>query len=156
MTNIIPNFNFDCTQFLSFNWRGDTDVASTITELKDTFSIIPQNEITPEKLYYLEPFLQPVTFELFNQEYGAEFGTWFERDNIPDSLVTFSSQVRKIHEHDGVHSLTVILVHFADCEKEIETRAFFGEFHISQIYDALYHASCFERSGEIVVLRFLD
>lgn len=150
----IPSFDFDCTQFLSFNVNGNVSIDLVLAELKNDFQIIRQKDIEKEKLLYLEPFLQSVTFELFNQEFG-DFDSWYEKEKVPDDVAVFVSQIRKIHRNKHIKDLTLILIHYVDCEEETKKQVFFSEYHIDDIHEGLYYFPCFG-GGRNIALRFLN
>lgn len=146
-------YDFDCTQFLSFNREGNVSVDLVVAELKDTFQIIKQRNIEEEKLLFLEPFLQSNTVELFNQEFGS-FDIWYEKEKVPDDIAEFASRIWKIHENEHIRDVTLILIDYVDCTEEVDKQVVFKEFYVDDIFEGLYYFSCFGNARN-VILRFL-
>ncbi|GIO66603.1 hypothetical protein [Paenibacillus cookii] len=60
--------------------------------------------------------------------------------------------IQELLERKLIEQLTIILVRYAYDEKATDN-IFVGDFRVENIYDGLYHASCFGNSGNIVVIR---
>ncbi|MED1946760.1 MULTISPECIES: hypothetical protein [Brevibacillus] len=145
---------FDCTQFISFDSDNEADVAVSLKEFEvaNQFKVLPKDEILPNKIAHLRHFLHSSVFEMVNQEFIGEFDEWLEREEVPVDILSFSRNIQLFVQNKHVQNATVILVRYAHDEKN-EDRIFVGEFHKEHILEGLYHASCFENAGNIVVLK---
>lgn len=146
---------FDCTQFLTFEARETGDCLPFLLasfERNEDFKILQNNEISEKKLSHLNGFLNNYTVELVNQEFIGEFDEWFEFDEIPQPIKQFGQNIKELLERKLIEQLTIVLVRHAYDEKATDN-IFVGDFRVENIYDGLYHASCFGNSGNIVVLR---
>jgi hypothetical protein len=146
---------FDCTQFLTFKVSGSREgltFLSALFEREEDFKIIEDEEISPKKLSHLNEFLNNYTVELVNQEFIGEFDEWFEFDDIPQPIKQFGQNIKELLEGKLIEQLTIIMVRYAYDEKDTDN-IFVGDFRVENIYDGLFHASCFGNSGNIVVIR---
>lgn len=146
---------FDCTQFLSFEANECGDALSFLQpsfDKSNDFKLLQEREISERKLSHLNEFLNRFTVELVNQEFIGEFDEWFEFNEIPQSIKQFGQNIKEIIEKKSIEQLTIILVRYAYDEK-VADNIFVGDYRVEDIYDGLYHASCFGNSGNIVVIR---
>ncbi|MDP4095827.1 hypothetical protein OIN60_03355 [Paenibacillus sp. P96] len=146
---------FDCTQFLSFEANECGDVLSFLLPSfgkSDDFKLLQEREISGRKLSHLNEFLNKFTVELVNQEFIGEFDEWFEFNEIPQPIKQFGQNIKEFMEKKSIEQLAIILVRYAYDEKAADN-IFVGDYRVEDIYDGLYHASCFGNSGNIVVIR---
>ncbi|OKQ00004.1 hypothetical protein [Paenibacillus sp. P46E] len=148
---------FDCTQFLSFDLdvEADVDVSSLIVSLfekSNLFRVLSKSVISEHKLSHLAQFINTDTVEIQNQEFIGEFDEWFEMDEIPYPIQQFGQSIQELYKNKYIKKLTIILVRYAYSEKNTDT-VFIEDYQCENIYEGLYHASCFGNSGNIVVLR---
>jgi predicted NodU family carbamoyl transferase len=146
---------FDCTQFLTFEATESGDGLSFLLASfgkNEDFKMLQDKEISERKLSHLNEFLNKYTVELVNQEFIGEFDEWFEMDEIPQPIKQFGQNIKELIERKLIEQLTIILVRYAYDERAADN-IFVGDFPVENIYDGLYHASCFGNSGNIVVIR---
>lgn len=146
---------FDCTQFLTFESNESGDVLSLILPLVESindFRVLREGEVSERKMSHLNEFLNRGTIELVNQEFIGEFDEWFEFDEIPQPIKRFGQTIKELIERNFIEQLTIILVRYAYREKAADN-IFVGDYLVENIYEGLYHASCFGNSGNIVVIR---
>lgn len=114
--------------------------------------VLQEREISERKISHLNEFLNRHTVELVNQEFIGEFDEWFEFDEIPQPIKQFGQNIKELIERKIIEQLTIILVRYAYGEESADN-IFVGDYRVDNIYDGLYHASCFGNSGNIVVIR---
>ncbi|MGG4147627.1 hypothetical protein ABEW34_31425 [Paenibacillus algorifonticola] len=152
---VMADVLFDCTQFLTFEANECGDVLSLLLPLfekSNDFMVLQEREISERKISHLNEFLNRHTVELVNQEFIGEFDEWFEFDEIPQPIKQFGQNIKELIERKIIEQLTIILVRYAYGEESADN-IFVGDYRVDNIYDGLYHASCFGNSGNIVVIR---
>jgi hypothetical protein len=145
---------FDCTQLLTFNLNDEVDINLLLSDFKElNFKI--NTEVKQIKKTHLDKWVKSYFIELVNDEFIGEFEDWKEKDDIPESIITFGKLIVKLANNEIISGLSVILVHYAN-ELVEKDKVFSQEIKINDIYEGLYHSSCFGISGNIIILNIIN
>jgi hypothetical protein len=112
-------------------------------------------EVKQIKKTHLDKWVKSYFIELVNDEFIGEFEDWKEKDDIPESIITFGKLIVKLANNEIISGLSVILVHYAN-ELVEKDKVFSQEIKINDIYEGLYHSSCFGISGNIIILNIIN
>jgi len=107
--------NFDCTQFISFDYSGDKEIESILFDIFSTtpFNPLSTREIDKVKLSYFSKIRKKYFFELQFDEFLGEFEEWSEVTDPPFEIRSFCSCINQLSSY-GITDLTICLTDFAE------------------------------------------
>ena len=150
------NENFDCTQFITFNYEGTERIESIVRNIfKDSvFTINYGDAIRTVKKEYLKHYLEGCLFELEHKEFMGEFEDW-EVLSQPTPLV--NELICKLYYLFCLYPIKnakVILVLFAEFGNTKDAKIY---VNLSDIRDGLFKMSmhCFDVWADTLIIELL-
>jgi hypothetical protein len=108
--------NFDCTQFISFDYDGANNVETIIRNVfrDSVFEVINCNEIILIKKEYFKYHLAKYFFELKYDDFMGEFEDWKYLDKPTLMIQQFIDRIGELYALFQIKRLVVILTNFAE------------------------------------------
>lgn len=107
--------NFDCTQFITFDYEADSDINDVIHQIfsNSKFVVLSNQKIREVKKLYFKHYLMEYFFELMYDEFLGEFEDWEEESNPPTLIQEFVSVLEKLIKL-GLINFKIFLTKFAE------------------------------------------
>lgn len=108
--------NFDCTQFITFNYFGSEDINNIISECfeESIFKILDYDRIRKVKREYFSEYINEYFFELLNEEFIGEFEDWKDKDYPPILIQKFIDIISVIVSLKGIRDFRILITNFAE------------------------------------------
>ena len=113
------NFNFDCSQLISFR-SSDTDRKQLKgLELFEGmgFNVLIDDNIKEVKKEYFRSHVDEFFIEFEDKEFVGDIEDWSDFDNPPERVVDFANSILKLKELNGLRGVSIFISIFSELGK---------------------------------------
>lgn len=111
--SLIMNENFDCTQFVSFNYSENPINQNTILSFKKQgFTLIEKQFMRKAKIEFFIDYIENQFYELKNDNFIGEFEDWVVKDNPPHAITKFIQMIKEWMDQINISHFKIFLTSY--------------------------------------------
>ncbi|MDY4372200.1 hypothetical protein [Pectobacterium carotovorum] len=113
------NFNFDCSQLISFRFSDvDSNHLRGLELFEDLgFKVLTDHDIKEVKKEYFRTHGDEVFIEFEDKEFVGDVEDWSDFDNPPERVVDFKNNILKLKELNGLRGVSIFISIFSELGK---------------------------------------
>ena len=109
------NENFDCTQFVSFNYSENPINQNIILSFKKQgFTLIEKPFMRKAKIEFFIDYIENQFYELKNDNFIGEFEDWVDKDNPPHTITNFIKMIEEWMCQINISYFKIFLTSYAE------------------------------------------